>query len=961
MEDLQFDTITSLQRREAYAEITFDLEPGKNATLKGKVDTGASDSILPLRTFRKMYPSSVSADGNPVGLEPSTVRLSAYNGSPIQHYGTITLQCSYRDSERVTARFFVCDCSGPVIFGLPLCMSVGLVQLNCSIHVTTAPEANNPTQTLSKDTQVPLVHPTTLDTLRNMHPTLFTGIGKFPGTYKLTLRTGASPVIHAPRRAPVHLQGKIREELQKMVTLDVIRPVEEPTDWVSSLTYTVKDDQSIRVCLDPTDLNRALKRGQHHIPTIEEVTHKLAGATVFSKLDAKSGYWAVQLNEDSQLLTTFNSPVGRFCFKRLPFGLCVSQDVYQSAMDDILRDLPGVVSIADDIIVFGSSREEHDNNLRCLMERANERGLVFNPVKCHINVPEVQFFGNIYGKDGVRPDPAKVQAINDFAPPKSEKDLQTFLGMVTYLSSYIPNLSEHTAVLRGLLRKDSEFQWCLEHESAFRKLQTLICDATQLVYFDPKKDTTVQVDASQHALGAALLQDDKVVAFASKSLSEVEKRYANIERELLACVFGAERFHTYLYGKSFTILSDHKPLEMIARKNLASAPARLQRMLLRLQRYDYQLEYRPGKDMTLPDSLSRHPINQAHPHVDLDVQVCFVQFSQSRLSELREATATDQALSELMRYTVSGFPERIRDLPRTLHQYWSYRDEISAENGILLKGERVIIPSSLRSYYLGKVHEGHQGITKSQQRAKMCIFWPGINQDIEVLVSGCTPCQTYQASQSPLPIMPMVANMPQVPWNTVSTDLFTLDGQDYLIIVDYYSRYPIVECLKKNTTSSTVTDICSRTFAMFGIPKTLISDNGPQFTAKPFQQLMCKMDIQHITSSPHHPRSHGLVERAIRTVKGCMRKCHTDTDLALLSLRTTPLDARTPSPAELLFGRKIGCQLPTYSTANEPMSRMEIRCRRTVGTSRPVGRSSYILPRRCQKDMAPCDCNWNWS
>ena len=282
----------------------------------------------------------------------------------------------------------------------------GLVQLNCSIHVTTAPEANNPSQTLSKDTQVPLVHPTTLATLRNMHPTLFTGIGKFPGTYKLTLRTGASPVIHAPRRAPVHLQGKIREELQKMVTLDVIRPVEEPTDWVSSLTYTVKDDQSIRVCLDPTDLNRALKRGQHHIPTIEEVTHKLAGATVFSKLDAKSGYWAVQLNEDSQLLTTFNSPVGRFCFKRLPFGLCVSQDVYQSAMDDILRDLPGVVSIADDIIVFGSSREEHDNNLRCLMERADERGLVFNPVKCHINVPEVQFFGNIYGKDGVRPGPA---------------------------------------------------------------------------------------------------------------------------------------------------------------------------------------------------------------------------------------------------------------------------------------------------------------------------------------------------------------------------------------------------------------------------------------------------------------------------------------------------------------------------------------------------------------------------
>ena len=308
-----------------------------------------------------------------------------------------------------------------------------------------------------------------------------------------------------------------------MVELDVIRPVHEPTNWVSSITYVQKADRNLCVCLDPSDLNKALSRGQHHIPTVEELTYKFAGAKILSKLDAKAGYWSVQLDPSSQLLTTFNTSFGRFCYKRLPFGLKTSQDVFQQAIDQILDGLQGVTSIADNTVVFGADEEDHDKNLHHLMKRAEEKGLVFNPEKCKIKEENINIFGNIYSKHGVRPHPSKVQAICDLAVPQDKTKLHTFLGMVTYLSAFLPNLSSHTAPLRKLLQKDCEFQWHHEQQKAFDN-KSLIREAMTLSYFDPNKPTVLQVDASQEALGAVLTQEGKPVAFASKSLTDTQKR-----------------------------------------------------------------------------------------------------------------------------------------------------------------------------------------------------------------------------------------------------------------------------------------------------------------------------------------------------------------------------------------------------------------------------------------------------
>ena len=264
-------------------------------------------------------------------------------------------------------------------------------------------------------------------------------------------------------------------------------------------------------------------------------------------------------------MTTFHSPYGRYRFLRLPFGLKVSQDIFQEKMDMILEQCPGTLGIADDVAVFGKDKAEHDRNLHNLIEVARKYGLIFNIDKCEIKISCIKVFGCYYDESGVHPDPDKVVALHAIPPPTNVTELQQFLGLATYKLPFIAKLAYHTDDHRALTHKDSEWQWTASHQKAFDNVKSLITTECTLTYFDPTKPSVVQVDASMRGLGAALLQVNKPIAFASKALKDAETRYANIERELLAVVFGCTRFYTYLFGSQFVIESDHKPLESIQR------------------------------------------------------------------------------------------------------------------------------------------------------------------------------------------------------------------------------------------------------------------------------------------------------------------------------------------------------------------------------------------------------------
>ena len=287
-------------------------------------------------------------------------------------------------------------------------------------------------------------------------------------------------MIHPQQIWPIAMHDKLKAKLDQMEKDEIITQVMEPTDWVNSLACLWKPDGDLQVCLDPKDLNKVIKRTYHKISTVEEVTHAFAGSKFFSKLDAKSAFWCIRLDEESSYLTTFGTIFGRYHYLVMPYGSIDSQDAFQAKMDQILEGLEGVVSIANDIIVHGVTEEQHDKNMRSLMDRAHVNGLVFNPEKCSLKADLVMFFRCLYDRNGIRPDPAKVEAIQAMPVPTCLCELQEFIGMVTYLSKFIRGLSDLQEPLHALKKKDVQFKWTPSHKRQFNIIKNSISSTTTL-------------------------------------------------------------------------------------------------------------------------------------------------------------------------------------------------------------------------------------------------------------------------------------------------------------------------------------------------------------------------------------------------------------------------------------------------------------------------------------------------
>ncbi|XP_029657086.1 uncharacterized protein K02A2.6-like [Octopus sinensis] len=386
-------------------------------------------------------------------------------------------------------------------------------------------------------------------------------------------------------------------------------------------------------------------------------------------------------------------------------------------------------------------------------------------------------------------------------------------------------------------------------------------------------------------VGAALIQEGKPIAYASKALSPTEARYTNIERELLAVVYGCEKFHTYLYCRHFNIETDHRPLEQIHRKNLTKAPARLQRLLLRLQTYDCDIRYKPGKDLILADALSRLSSHDKQEMEGLSIKVHhIVNVTTTKLAEIKEETSKDEELQLLTQMVIQGWPEKRHQVQPLICEYWAIHDDISVENGILMAGSRIIIPKSIQKEILDKIHQGHLGMEKCKLRAKSAVYWVGMYKDIEKTVSTCHICQKYRNSQQKEEMIS--SDIPRRPWQTIGVDLFTEGQEWYLIMACYYSKFPFVRKVK-DLTAKTITTVARGLLAEQGIPEQIICDNGTQFTSQEFKKLADEYGFNITTSSPHYPKGHGFIERQVQTVKRTLVKCREtkeDPHLALLSL-----------------------------------------------------------------------------
>ena len=321
----------------------------------------------------------------------------------------------------------------------------------------------------------------------------------------------------------------------------------------------------------------------------------------------------------------------------------MSQDIFQMRMDDIVAQCLGVLAIHDDVFIYGKDDKDHDANIINLFSVDQKEGLIFNSAKCAIKQDSGTFFGGVFSAKGYSPDLEKIQGISVMTPPQMKQELQLFLGAVTYLQTFVPHLSHHTEPLWALLKRRTVLPGNENSNMSFQKIKSLLEKALlkPLRYYDRSKLVTLQCDASLKGLGPCIIQDGQLIAFEIKSLTDMETCYANIKRELLAIMYGCEKFHTYLYGRIFIVETDHNPLEMISLKNLITAPVRLQRMLLRLQQYDMVITHRPGKEMLLVNALSHLP-SRTNTETQLDLRVDAISMSAFTRSHLMKVRAETQ-------------------------------------------------------------------------------------------------------------------------------------------------------------------------------------------------------------------------------------------------------------------------------------------------------------------------------
>lgn len=857
--------------------------------IKFKLDTGADVSCIPVgfvNRLSKRYTNEIEGSENV---------LTDYSSNKLNIHGTIKLDCF--DIERLTActiLFHIVDDTFEPLLGLPECISMGLVKR------------------LSTVRSLPVSKSEFVERNRD----IFEGLGRIPGKCSIKLKEDSEPVMRYKKRIPSSLIEPLRKEIDEMVASGILSSVDYPTDWVNNLQIVEKPNGKLRICLDPKPLNKCIRREHFLIPTSEDLISRLSGQNVFTVLDCSNGFWQMELDDESADLTTFMTPFGRFRWNRVPFGLNNAPELFQKRMVKTFGDIQGVEVYFDDILVGGADVAAHDEALNKVVERAKENNVKFNEAKLQYRSDTVKFMGHIISAGGIKPDPKYIKAIAGMPRPNNKAEVMRLLGLFKYLARFIPNLSQRSACLRELTKNNVEWNWTNRHTEEVNDLLSSISSAPILAIFDPNKPIVVQTDSSKDGLGSVLLQDGQPVAYASRSLTATEQRYAQIEKELLAIVFACARFHHFLYGREFVVHSDHKPLESLVKREIDDVTMRLQRMFMQLLKYPgMSIKYTPGKEMLVADCLSRAPLTEVDPeykelsgmiHV-ITRRVCL---SEDNYEVYLGAIKEDEGLNRIIGYVVNGWPtyHQLDEFSRGFHRI---KDELHYENRLLLRGDRLVVPTSLQTKMCKWLHVAHLGIEKTLARAREQFYWPGMSNMITEMVRSCSVCEQFKRNN---PKEPLVQDSsPEYPWHKISMDVYEFAGHDYLAVIDAYSGFLCSERLRSKS-SGHIIELLHRIFSCYGYPTEIRADNSP-FGSREFESFANDANIVFKFSSPRYPQSNGLAEKGVAIAKNILRRCHEDGAMNqfanhILEYNATPVASMGMSPAGLFFGRRIRTKLP---------------------------------------------------
>lgn len=897
------------------------------------VDTGASINILTLRTFNEL---SKRLKQKPI-LQKTKTKVITYgssSNSSLKVLGTIKFVVETKNKLCCT-KFHVIDTTHKNLLSGETALLLNILTFEKPVfNVQKEFDVNG--GSLKKKNTVPESLTNLID---GFGKTVFNNtIGKLKDyEVKLHIDKSIPPVAQRERRIPFALREKVNKELEKLERAGIIEDVtDEPTPWLNPLVIVPKSDGTIRLCVDMRCANKAIKRTRYPTPTIDDLKCKLRGANVFTKLDMRSAFHQLELSKESRYITAFQSDTRVKRFTRLLFGANSAPEELQHVIRQLLADIDGVINIADDLLIFAKDNAEHDRILLQVLERFREKELTLNLQKCQFLQSSLEFYGHIFSKDGMKPNPRKVEAIVKAPQPESEKALRSFLGLANYLKAFIPDYSTITYPLRSLLKNDTDYKWSNECEEAFTKLKAAISSDTCITYFDNRKDTFLFTDASPYGISAIVLQkspsekDAKIVSFSSRALTKTEMNYAQIERECLALVYGCERNRLYLLGRQFTAYNDHKALVNILNNPKSTIPLRIERLSLRLQGYQFLLKHVKSED-NISDYPSRHPHDMAEDTVTETTEEYVNQLAEYAcpnaltLDNIRQATKADKLCQEVIKlvqnrnwYTIEKRTDIDEQVKNELKNFRKIRNELTLtdDQQIILKGSRIVIPEILQKVSINIAHVGHQGIQKTKTLLRSKVYFKNIDKLVEQKISNCLACQAVEKQIKSTPLKN--TQIPDNVWDVVNVDYLgpLPSGQYLFVLIDQRSRFPLVDFTKSTNANNAISSL-SRTFSMYGNPKSVISDNGPPFTSKQFADFLQSRGITHRRVTPVWPQANGEAERFMRPLKKTIQTAHLEkknivleVENFLFAYRNTPHSTTKVTPAELMFNRKPNYNLP---------------------------------------------------
>lgn len=757
-------------------------------------------------------------------------------------------------------------------------------------------------------------------------------------TAKLQLKPAAVPTFKPKRPVPFHFMAAVDEELTRLESLGVISPVDS-SDYAAPVVVVRKPNGTVRICGDySTGLNASLEPNYYPIPTLDELYGRLINGRVFATIDLSDAYLNVGVCEESKKLLTIHTHKGLYNFNRLAPGIRSAPGIFQRIADQLVSNLPNVVAYFDDICIAAVNEEELYQSIRAVLNRIREFGFHIREPKCKFFMEEVNFLGNIISKEGIRPNPDKIAAVIEMPPPTNVNELRSFLGAINFYAKYIKGMSNLTAPLSHLLKNNVEWNWSKQCQSLFEKFKKILLSDLILTHYQPELPLQVAADASSLAIGAQLshIMPDgsvKAVYYASRTLTIAERSYSQIEREALGLIFAVQRFHRFIYGREFTLSTDHKPLLAIfgSKKGLAvHAANRIQRWQIILHKYDFKVEFVPTAEFGHVDVLSRLIADK--PPCEEYVVACTRFEDLIRMDEgdifkrfpighqhIKTATKSCDELQLLQDYILNGWPSNKTTIHRDVMNYYKVKDSLTASNSCLYYRNRLIIPHKYRTKILKRLHEAHPGQQRMIALARNYVYWPNIDAEIREYVRMCADC----AEQAKAPIRTDLCSWPKAerPWQRVHIDYALHKGENYLVCVDAFSKWPEIIKMQSTTAEKTILaleGLCST----WGAPETIVSDNGTQFTSLDFK-LFCELNgITHLTSSPYFPMSNGQAERFVDTLKRSLRKMEeessSDNNLRrmLAMYRSTPL-ANGKTPAELFIGRPLRTTLSLLHESKE--------------------------------------------